>query len=362
MAAHIKKVVVDSYRGIKNLELDGLGKVNIFLGDNNVGKTSLLEVIQLLCNPCEYNLINVARQRENKTIFVRTGLRNLDALKYMFDIYSDCRSNNYYFMRIAGDINDKCGQIDVVGNVVSQLVDMTDERYRGLRDKIELSEHGEVEMFIGEIKETFNNTNIHVEIDNFKRITRIVDKELLKCSFVKTIDYMVQNPINAIVRNKNIKSIAVELLKNFDEDITDIRYISDNGERYIPVVDICDKEYMPLSMYGDGMRKVLTMINAMAYTENGVVLIDEFENGIHTSVMNIAFKFMLKLAEKLNIQLFLTTHSIEAVDKILEISKENSDDLRVIRLRKKNRKIFPKIMTGEEALNDRQEYGMELRV
>ena len=39
---------VGGYRGLKDLELNDLKKVNIFIGSNNCGKTSILEAIILL--------------------------------------------------------------------------------------------------------------------------------------------------------------------------------------------------------------------------------------------------------------------------------------------------------------------------
>ena len=63
-AKHISELNIITYRGIRNLEIDDLDRVNILLGDNNSGKTSVLEAIQILCNPCEYNLLQVAKQRD----------------------------------------------------------------------------------------------------------------------------------------------------------------------------------------------------------------------------------------------------------------------------------------------------------
>lgn len=35
MAVHIKNLKIDSYRGIKNLELSNLADINVLTGDNN---------------------------------------------------------------------------------------------------------------------------------------------------------------------------------------------------------------------------------------------------------------------------------------------------------------------------------------
>lgn len=53
MAVHIKNLKIDSYRGIKNLELSNLADINVLTGDNNTGKTSILEVLRSLNSPTE---------------------------------------------------------------------------------------------------------------------------------------------------------------------------------------------------------------------------------------------------------------------------------------------------------------------
>ena len=57
--AYFRKLYIDRYRGIKALKIDELKGVNLVVGDNNCGKTSVLEAIQLLRT--SGNLANVYR-------------------------------------------------------------------------------------------------------------------------------------------------------------------------------------------------------------------------------------------------------------------------------------------------------------
>ena len=84
MATHIESFQLSDYRGIKKLELNNLGAVNVFVGDNNVGKTSVLEAIQLLCAPNKYSLVQLARQREKYRAGLSVGL--VDSLCYLFNM------------------------------------------------------------------------------------------------------------------------------------------------------------------------------------------------------------------------------------------------------------------------------------
>ncbi|SHN51020.1 AAA domain-containing protein [Butyrivibrio hungatei DSM 14810] len=45
---HIESIEINSFRGIKQLEITGFSNINLIVGDNNSGKTTFLEAIQLL--------------------------------------------------------------------------------------------------------------------------------------------------------------------------------------------------------------------------------------------------------------------------------------------------------------------------
>ena len=65
MAIHIENLDIINFRGISNLYLDNLNHVNIIAGDNNSGKTSVLEAIMLLQNPNDFNnVLRISRIRE----------------------------------------------------------------------------------------------------------------------------------------------------------------------------------------------------------------------------------------------------------------------------------------------------------
>ena len=49
----LDNVMIDGFRGLKNFRLDGLGLINVLVGPNDSGKTSVLEALSILCNPLE---------------------------------------------------------------------------------------------------------------------------------------------------------------------------------------------------------------------------------------------------------------------------------------------------------------------
>ena len=61
----LEKVTINGFRGLKNLNLDGLGLINMLVGPNNCGKTSVLEALSILCNPTDpFEWVWMVRRRD----------------------------------------------------------------------------------------------------------------------------------------------------------------------------------------------------------------------------------------------------------------------------------------------------------
>jgi AAA15 family ATPase/GTPase len=74
---------------------------------------------------------------------------------------------------------------------------------------------------------------------------------------------------------------------------------------------------LPLEAFGDGIRRILLIASAITSARNGMLLIDELETAIHISALGNVFRWMVHACEANNLQLFATTHSLEAIDALL---------------------------------------------
>jgi AAA15 family ATPase/GTPase len=79
----------------------------------------------------------------------------------------------------------------------------------------------------------------------------------------------------------------------------------------------------PLPSLGDGANRVLTVILNLISAKDGVLLIDEFENGLHYTIQEPLWKMIFQIAEQLNVQVFTTTHSEDCLWAFAEVLKEN---------------------------------------
>ena len=140
----------------------------------------------------------------------------------------------------------------------------------------------------------------------------------------------------------------LQVLKEYDEDIISINY--DDNERRIgkgtyKILSKSNKKALPLNAYGDGMKKAILLI----------------ETAIHTSAMNKTFKWIIESCKKLNVQVFMTSHSKEAIDKVLKCSPECIDDMAVYTLYKDSEGTSVRRLDGKMAIEAQDEMGLELR-
>ena len=136
-----------------------------------------------------------------------------------------------------------------------------------------------------------------------------------------------------------------------------------SSNEYCGILSKKFKNALPLNMYGDGLKKVILLMSAVVVAKNGILLIDEFETAIHTSAMTKIYGWILKTCKKLNVQLFLTTHSKEALQKVLELNSDSElkDDITLFTLYKKNGKNIARKLSAERAIEADQNFNQELR-
>jgi len=106
---------------------------------------------------------------------------------------------------------------------------------------------------------------------------------------------------------------------------------------------------------------VLLLMSAIVKAKDGILLLDEFETAIHTSVMSDVFSWILKTSKRLNVQLFLTSHSEEAIKKILTCDEKLKKSIRVVTLAKINGETKARVLNVDDALMLNSKFGMELR-
>jgi len=130
-----------------------------------------------------------------------------------------------------------------------------------------------------------------------------------------------------------------------------------------PVIhgDIGLDRMLPLPLMGGGMVRLTSIILRIAVSKNGVVLLDEFENGLHHSLLPRVWRAVREAAQTFNVQVFATTHSHECIAAAHKsFSEKFPYDLRLYRLERKNRESAV-VSYDQETLQTALETGLEIR-
>lgn len=356
---------IKCFRGIRNLHIDNLTQVNLIVGDNNCGKTSLLECIQFLKAPKSLaNVFTISRIRESMKIFNTNSL--YDNFICMFPQNADTLE-----IQFSGIYNNSKINYLITGDQSRELIDFSElDRFEG-RHYEEANGETETDVFNGQLIYTIDekaSTEV-IHLNRFSSITgtQLSTNDAINIYYVSPFEHLRGNTIGRIVRNEQYKNLCVSALQLFDPDIEDIMiYRSDVANRPVEYLKHKILGNMPLSTYGDGIKKVLILSNAIINAANGILLIDEIETSIHKKYYDDIFRFIVKASRTFNVQLFITTHSIEAIDGLLGTQdyemQNDTDAITVVTLKRENHKTYSRTLPGREVFENREAFGFEVRL
>lgn len=319
-----KNIEIKNFRGIEYLKIDDLSRVNVFLGQNSSGKSTVLESLLMMMgmsNPDMPQQINYVRSR---------GYSSFADLGYMF--------HN--------------GNLKVNPEFVSELFDGS-KRHLALEMTYTFDDKAQFDLPQGQIPtsetKTFLNTLkmlFEIEVDQkkssyessvtFNQMNQITGKKIAEGYLEKNTvaflpaDIVLGVPTNDLIElaKRKKKDIISKYLSNFDNHITTWEIL--NNVAYIGLDGI--DQLMMVNMMGDGMRRYLNIVAASANPMNSIILIDEIDNGLHYSAYKKLWEAIFALATATNKQVFVTTHSKETLYRLNEMLEEHSEYQDALRL------------------------------
>jgi AAA15 family ATPase/GTPase len=311
----IKNIKIKNLRAITELKIDNFGQVNLLVGENNCGKTTALEALFFLIGNTNPNLPVKANQMRGLPYLHRslwpTYFHNITSTLPIEITWEDSDTNKESKLYI-------------------QPIKKNQEITQYPSDVISLEPKKKLESVSGESTPSTDIVGLEYFNSDRNSICSIYEKdnelhiEGVKESIVKGFflspsqSYDLKDKFDGVQRKKQVDEV-VTLLKQIDPRITDLRL---NQIGFVEA-DIDLPELIPINLMGGGMIKVLNIALAMLNFKNGVVLIDEFENGLRHSIQEALWKTVFTWARDLNVQVFATTHSqecIKAFTKSAEIS------------------------------------------
>lgn len=387
----ITSLTIRNFRLIDELEIPKLGQVNLIVGKNNSGKSSMLEALLILAsqgNPA--TLASLLGQHDENLRF-----DNPLADSSIGSIESSFR---HFFPKRAFPETDGSGIYIGSGNkeafvqiehrlfqeAIEEIQDEAGETIR--RIKRLPVEKNAPDLFSDQIPPSqalyisTKHRSFWLDIDDssyIRRRSRLGGGEpgAIPCVYVPT-DFVTPEQLAGMWDKAALteaESYLIKALRIIEEDVTGLAFVSkeDNAlsreSKRVAIVKLKDDPSpIPLAGMGDGMTRLLQIVLSLFSAKGGFLLLDEFENGLHYSVQRQAWDLVLFLAKELDVQVFATTHSRDCVEAFSAASLEETaiDGMlfrfgRSISVSNKN-KVSATIF-GEERLGRLTEANIEIR-
>lgn len=305
MSYFFKDIEIHNFRGFNQLKINDLSKVNMFVGANNVGKTSVLEAVFMLSgmhNPQMPSRINYWR---NQNI-------TLDATRYLFHNIDFCNKPSLLAQTHLGTRKLTIRPSLFLDNE-SATSSAGHAAIKSLSIDFSSQKEGEDEKQYHTTLYTDSNGVLQQQIDSSYQ-------EQTSCLFIpsdKNDNNALNNFVTLVKRGK--RQTVVEALQAFDSNIEAVEALPDG--LYLQMKNL--KELLPMGMAGDGVRRVLNIISSIATENYNVVLIDEIDTGLHYSAHKAMWKAILSFVEKHDVQLFITTHNLECLQGLKNVLETN---------------------------------------
>jgi len=326
----IKDIHIQNYRGIKDLKIKDFKRINLLVGDNNSGKTSVLEAIGLSSN---YNITGVVAFESFRESGRLPQIQVFDPklwsnFEYLFHekSFSEGFKISLTIKNETSESEDnitlKCILSKEVGKFLGTPVVAVIDQNQNNSLIAEYTENEKNPVVLGYSRDGTSNqisgARIFVGVSLISTATP--SPEELMAMMKKVVE-------------KNDEVLFSKIAQVIDPKIKNIKTAGD--EIYADIGKIS----VPLKYMGDGLRKVLNIILKIRELKNGILLIDEIENGLHWKTQTILWRAVIAAAVEYNVQIIAATHSRDTIKALSEVYEEEKsllgeDEIRLFKIKK----------------------------
>lgn len=328
-AIHMARPIVEdihirNLRGIEDLYIDGFSRLNVFVGPNNSGKTTVLEALFLMVGMSNPQLsLNINSFRDllisEKSDF-RLNFRDLD---YTNAIHIESTANQQKREVRITPIFPTSVETDI-GDVTDRQSDTgTEQSLR--RDAIGLS----VDFGVRNGQTSTHHCSLRVDGNTLKAKRDDTYQEPINARMLnhRTIQSNLPEHFDTIQRTK-VKDRLLRILQRIEPSICDLALSSGN----VVMADIGLPQLIPLNLMGDGFRKATAVATNLTAAPDSVFMIDEIENGLHFQTMAVVWEAMIEAIDEFGLQVFVTTHSYESLRILSNVFGRRGYDKTMFRL------------------------------
>lgn len=358
----IRNLTINNFRGLRHLEISGLGRINLFVGTNNCGKTSVLEAIRILAAQGDYRSIIDALIARGESFFVETE----QSIRPHVDIRGLFHGH----------------QIEL-----GSSFDISENKDRAFSAKVEIqkpesqpdlfSTNGDAERWVLNLKWGEVVRSVPITPDGFFDTSDSRRARALRTADAPLVQYISTTGLNrdqiaelwdgmVLTAEEDNMLDALRILEPNIERIASLggsrRRIygyTDNREGFVVKLKGIDRR-VPVGTLGDGIWRLLGIAASLTHAKNGTLLVDEIDTGLHYRALGDMWRLVMQTAKRLNVQVFATTHSSDCWQSLGEIatSNEGTNEVTIQRIERNHSKA---VSFADREVGIAVENGIEVR-
>ena len=337
----LETLAIRGFRGFESYRLADLTRVNLLVGKNNCGKTSVLEAIELLVcggHPSVFLRANARRRG--------AGMRQVSSdVSHMFFGHKCVPGVSFNLSSddIGRTLSVEILSLEEIGDEADTWFANSGQRPQqsyGPADKVVMPTAGMsitacTSSNVSERKIVLPVTEDgSFQLDHPNRWMR--DRPSEQPVHFYSLDSLNPNSMGGMwdtVLAKGLEAEVVKDLRLLEPDIDSIHFLTSVGPNRGILVGLRGGGHrLPIDNYGDGMRRLLAMRLSFVGAADGFLLIDEIDTGLHWTIMEDMWQFVIELARKLAVQIFATTHSLDCIrglGMLLQSRPDLDDDVSI---------------------------------
>lgn len=330
----IRTLDLQGYRGFESFGLSDLKRVNLLVGKNNCGKTTILEAIDFLIskgNPAV--LLRSAHRRGEIGPSRGTKQSSPHGQEMLPDV-----SHLFFGRQLKPGATFRISSNDGIGMLLIEILSLPEvERVLGLRG---LEGTRQTSFFADDLDpEPTQAFRITSNVPDWFHVSPVADGGLLYFSRsvrspssapghvpeVPPMEFLTSDSLQLdSMRDMWDKVLAegrepevINAMRLLASDLDSIHFLTGDAYRRtsggVLVGFGRSSRRIPLGSLGDGMRRLFALSLSLVRTGDGYLLIDEIDTGLHFSVMEEMWKLVVNTARQSNVQVFATTHSYDCI-------------------------------------------------
>ncbi|PUD79615.1 AAA family ATPase [Helicobacter pylori] len=355
----IQSVRIKNFKTFKDTQIDGFTKLNIITGGNNVGKSNLLEALYCLVGKSMHPCANITEIYDNiRKEPLTTESKNL--MFYGLDTREEIQIVTTLDNNQTLDLQIKFIASENQKVIESQIIPTAEQTQMSSQLNFTLKKNNE-EIYndhlniakVPNFPPIPNQSGYNRQFKNFEpsQLQKLLPFEsavIIPSDVVYRQAHMIQ-AVSKICSNNQLEEELNKHLNQFDNNIQAISF-NTNNQLKLKVKDI--KEKVPLSVFGDGLKKYLHIVSTFMADNAKTIYIDEVENGLHFSRMKLLLRCVIDFINDNkdgNLQVFMTTHNQEFIEILDQVIKEKdfAHQTKLFCLKQDDQYVIPRTYYGE---------------